>query len=261
VKTARTTESPFRLLRQTAGTPREIVGKFRRLLNALSGYVSSRRVDERISLLVERGYISSARVPNKVQLAVGGIDMLRFWISPAAAQYYELKGISFGFHQVLRVLDDPASMIDPIGLLSDRDVIIGHLMQVVHANPRYDLELLEAHEDGLDQLEMQITQMLDRTHPRALSIAAIVEDPDYHVRLLEYVRAYRSSRNAEAPVRENVVGDPKWEPIERTFGTLRAAMQYFAKMPATPAAGLRHLLTVKTFPLHLAVQVGDPSKS
>lgn len=237
-----------------------MIGKFARLLSALSGYASSRRIDRRLALLVERGYVSPARVPNKIQLAVGGIDMLRFWISPAAAQYYALKGISFGFHQVLRVLDDPASMIDPVGLLSERDVIIGHLMQVVHANPRYDLELLEAHPDGLAQLESQLTQMIERTHPRAASIAAIIEDPDYHARLLEYVRAYRSSRNAAAPVRENVVSDPKWEPIERTFGTLRASMEYFAKMPATPAAALRHLVTVKTFPLDLAAPA-DPSRS
>jgi len=252
-KTARTTESPLRLLAQAAGSPGEMILKLRRLVRALSGYVNRTTIDRRLALLVERGYIDRDRVPTRVQLAVGGLDMLRFWISPAAAQYYADKGIHFGFHQVLRILDDPASMIDPIGLLSDRDVIIGHVMQVVHANPSYDLQLLEAHDDGLDELESQVEAMIAGTHPRARSIGAIIEDPDYHARLLEYVRAYKRERNAHAPVRENVANDPKWAPIERTFGTLRNAMIYFSRMPSTMREAGLHLATVKAFPIHLAV--------
>jgi hypothetical protein len=251
--TARTTESPLRLLAQAAGSPREMLVKGRRLGTALSGYVNSRTLDRRLALLVERGYVDPARIPTRVQLAIGGLDMLRFWISPAAAQYYADKGIHFGFHQALRILDDPASMVDPIGLLSDRDVIIGHVMQVVHANPSYDLQLLEAHEDGLDELERQVEEMVAGTHPRARSIGAIIEDPDYHQRLLGYVRAYKRERDAAAPVRENVANDPKWAPIERTFGTLRNAMIYFSRMPTTIAGAARHLATVKAFPLELAV--------
>jgi hypothetical protein len=248
----RTTESPLRLLARTAGSPAELRDKLARLLRALAGYAGAETIDRRLARLVERGYVDPARVPTKVQLAVGGLDMLRFWISPAAAEYYASKGIHFGFHQVLRVLDDPASMIDPIGLLSDRDVVIGHLMQVVHANPRYDLELLEAHDDGLDALERQLGEMIAGTHPRARSIAAIIEDPGYHERLLRYVRDYRVSRDADAPVRENVARDPKWAPIERTFGTLTEAMRYFAKLPTTRRGALRHALTVRTFPMNLA---------
>ncbi|MDG2305742.1 MAG: hypothetical protein P8R42_14085 [Candidatus Binatia bacterium] len=45
-------------------------------------------------------------------------------IEPAARDYYEQKGISFGFQQLLRVLDDRVSIIDPTGFLSDRDTIV-----------------------------------------------------------------------------------------------------------------------------------------
>src|SRR5688572_33033133 len=103
-KTSRTTESPLRLLAQAAGSPREMLAKARRLVVALSGYVNSTTIDRRLELLVSRGYVDRERVPTRVQLAVGGLDMLRFWISPAAAQYYADKGIHFGLHQVLRVL-------------------------------------------------------------------------------------------------------------------------------------------------------------
>jgi hypothetical protein len=53
-------------------------------------------------------------------------------------------------------------------------------------------------------------------------------------------------------VRDNVSADPRWAPIERTFGTLPGAMGYFAKLPDTPAAAVRHLFTVRAFPLALA---------
>ena len=250
--TARTTEPAWRLLADAAGSPAEMAAKIRRLATALAGYADAHEIDDRLQRLVERGYIDPQRVPTKIQLVVGAVDMLRFWISPAAAQYYQSVGIHFGFHQVLRVLDDPASMIDPTGLLSDQDVIIGHLMQVVHANPCYDLQLLEAHADGLAELERQVRSMLDGTHPRMRSINAIVEDPGYHARLLEYVVAYRTDRAAAAPVRDNVTADPQWAPIEKTFGTLPSTMRYFAQMPSTVGDAMKHLRTVREFPLALA---------
>lgn len=250
--TARTTASAWQLLSQAAGGPVAMLGKLRRLVLALGAYADARGLDRRIQLLVERGYIAADAQPTRLQLIVGSLDMLRFWISPAAAQYYASKNIHYGFHQVLRVLDDPASMIDPTGLLSDRDVIIGHLLQVVHANPCYDLQLLEAHADGLEELEVQVGQMLAGTHPRQASISAIVEEADYHDRLLGYVRAYRASPDVDAPIRDNVRSDPHWAPIERTFGTVPRTMAYFAKMPRSLVGAVHHLRTVNAFPVELS---------
>ncbi|MEQ9321473.1 MAG: hypothetical protein RIF41_20075 [Polyangiaceae bacterium] len=254
--TARTTASPWRLLAQTAGSPSELGTKLRRLAVSVRRYADAAELDRRLGLLVERGYLAADAVPTRLQLAVGAIDMLRFWISPAAAQYYASKGIHYGFHQVLRVLDDPASMVDPTGLMSDQDVIIGHLMQVVHANPCYDLQLLEAHSDGLTELERQVRAMLDGSHPRAASIGAIVEEADYHARLLDYVVSYRADPvAAAAPVRDNVSADPKWAPIERTFGTLPSTLRYFASMPRTLPQAIEHLRRVNEFPAEL----GEPA--
>lgn len=252
MKTLRTTASPWRLLARTAGGPAALRDKGRRLVTAVARFGNSAELERRLRRLVERGYLAADAVPTRLQLAVGSVDMLRFWISPAAAQYYAEKGIHYGFHQVLRVLDDPASMVDPTGLFSDQDVIIGHLMQVVHANPCYDLQLLEAHEDGLAELERQVRALIAGTHPRTASIVAIVEEPDYHQRLLDYVVAYRADRNAAAPIRANVAADPHWRPIEQTFGSLPTTLTYFAKMPRTIAGAVRHLVEVRAFPVHLA---------
>ena len=257
---ARRTESPWTLMRQAAGTPREIADKLRRLAAALGTYGRGRELDARLGRLERLGFVD--RVPTWLQLLVGSVDMLRFWIVPAAEDYYGEQGIDFTFHQVLRFLDEPASLVDPTGFLSTADNIIGHLMQVVHANPAYDLQLLESHEDGLAELERQVVQMIAGTHPRARSIGAIVEDPGYHERLLGYVREYRADRAAEAPLRENVTQD-RFARIERTFGTLPAAMRYFAQLPADPLGAARHLVRVRQFPEHLGEPVagaraGDP---
>jgi hypothetical protein len=242
---ARLEKSPWRLMTDALGTPAQVAAKLQRLVKILDGYRHGRELDERLQRLRRRGLID--RIPSRVQLVVGSIDMLRFWITPAAADYYKAKGIHFGFHQVLRFFDEPASLADPVGFFSERDGIIGHLMQVVHANPVYDLQLLQMFDDGLDQLERQLEQMLDGTHPRAASIGAIVEEPDYHARLLEFVRAWRIDPSIPPLLRSNVAASASFTDVERTFGTLPAAMRYFATLPRDVVSAARHLLTVRAF--------------
>ncbi|MBK7972866.1 MAG: hypothetical protein IPK07_06155 [Deltaproteobacteria bacterium] len=171
--TARKTASPLRLLATAAGGPRQWRDKLARLAGTVALYASQREIDRRLARLAERGYLT--QIPTRAQLGFGGLDMVQFFIVPGAADYYETQGIDFRFHQVLRFLDDPVSVIDPVGLLSRRDTIIGHLMQVTHANPIYDLQILDMFDDGLEALERELEQMLAGTHPRAGTISAIVE--------------------------------------------------------------------------------------
>lgn len=249
-ETERLTELPWVLVKHATGSPRDLRQKVKKLVVALWLYGDDKRVEERLERLQRLGYIDG--VPNRVQRIIGAIDMMRFFIVPAAADYYDRKGISFRFHSLLRFLDDPASMIDPTGFNSTRDAIIGHVMQVVHANPIYDLQLLESFEDGLDEMQKQVEMVLDGTHPRTESIRAIVEDPTYHEQLLEHIKAYRDDRNAEPLLRENVAMNPKFRDVERTFGNVPGAMGYFARLPDTWRGGLRHLWEVEDFPRELA---------
>lgn len=239
MSTARRTEPALRLLRRAAGPLSGWPAKSARVAFLLGRYAGRRH---RIQLERLRALGLVDAVPNDVQLTVGAIDMLRFWISPAAADYYAEQGIDYTFHQVLRFLDDPAGLGDPVGFFSERDAIIGHLMQVVHANPVYDLQLLMLHDAGLDALERQLTEMLDGTHPRAHSISAIVEEPDYHQRLLDYVRVFRADPRSPPPLRKNIEG--RFDALERTFGSLPGAMRYFCRLPKRWPAGLAHLRQV-----------------
>lgn len=248
--TKRRSESPLTLIARAAGGRAAMAAKMARFAGILSAYTKGRELDARLSALVSGGIIDQA--PTRTQLVIGSIDMLRFWISPASSEYYESIGINYVFHQVLRFLDEPASLADPVGFFSTKDNIIGHLMQVVHANPRYDLELLGMWDDGLADLQAQVESMLAGTHPRGESIGAIVEEPGYHARLLDYVKAFRSDPAAPAPIRDNVAAGERWEDLERTFGSLRTAMRYFCKLPTDPLGAARHALTVREFPRELA---------
>jgi hypothetical protein len=252
--TLRTEAGPATLLRTALGGPREIAGKLRRLARTARLYADRREIPRRLEALAARG-LAPAR-PTRLQLLFGGFDMLRFMIEPASREYYAQQDISFGFHQLLRVLDDPVSMIDPTGFLSERDTIIGHLLQVTHLNPIYDVQLLECFPDGLDELERQVEQMLDGTHPRARTIGAIVEDAGYHRRLQGYVRAYRADPGAaEPPVREQALrSDPHFAAAERTFATLPGYLRYCAGLPRDLRALWRRARALERFPLGAAAR-------
>ena len=245
----RLTAPPLRLIAQAIGGPRQIVGKLQRLLRTLRLYVDRSEVDRRLRLLEAKGFIAVR--PTPVQILFGGFDMLRFVIVPASRDYYQQKGISFGFHQLLRVLDDPVSMIDPTGFLSDRDTIVGHVMQVVHLNPVYDLQLIQMFPDGLEDFERQVQSMVDGTHPRRATIDAIVEDGAYHARLLDYVRRFRADPSTPPPLRQEQTlrADPHFAAAERTFATLPGFIDYCATLPSRFGELLQRRRRLKRFPI------------
>lgn len=252
--TPRSTQRPLRLLRRAVGGRREILGKLARIGRTLGLWLDRGELERRMRALAARGFLADG--PGRAQIFYGGVDMLRFVITPAARDYYRQKGISFGFHQLLRVLDDPMSMIDPTGLLSDRDTIVGHLMQVVHLDPVYDLQLIQMFPDGLEDLERQVEQMVAGTHPRHATIAAIVEEPDYHARLLDYVRRYRQDPETP-PLRrrgQTLDSDPVFAAAARTFATLPGFMAYCCDLPRSPFALARRLLALRCFPVGRAAE-------
>jgi hypothetical protein len=247
-ESARLTSTPFQLIAQAIGGPRAIAGKVGRLGRTLRLYVDGAEIERRLRTLQAKGYID--RRPTRLQILFGGLDMLRFVIEPASRDYYQQKGISFGFHQLLRLLDDPVSLLDPTGFLSDRDTIVGHVMQVVHLNPVYDLQLIQMFPDGLEDFERQVQAMVDGSHPRARTIGAIVEDPDYHARLLAYVRQFRLDPDTPPPVRgeQTLRNDPTFAAAERQFATLPGFIQYCNRLPTGFGELWRRLRTTETYP-------------
>ena len=60
-----------------------------------------------------------------------------------------------------------------------------------------------------------------------------MEDPDYHARLLDYVRRYRADPRAEPPVRreQTLRVDERFRAAERTFATLPGFLRYCGRLP------------------------------
>jgi len=253
-RSLRQTASAWKLVRRVVGGPRAVAGKLQRMGRTLRLWLDREEVERRLRTLREAGLVREC--PSRAQLFFGGLDMMRFVVEPAAREYYDERGISFGFHQLLRVLDDPTSMIDPTGFFSDRDTIIGHVMQVVHFHPIYDLQLMEMWPDGLAEFERQVQAMVDGTHPRHGTIGAIVEEAGYHERLLDYVRRYRADPRTPELVRQQDAPrhDPAFAAAERTFATLPGFVAYCNRLPRARLALLRRLRRVRAFPLELAAE-------
>jgi hypothetical protein len=241
--TDRLKQAPLRLMLRAIGPPGVVLNKTQRFIITLFNTFYLPAQTKRLKRLKEIGFIE--KIPSQKQLWFGAYDMLRYFISPGAASYYKTRGINFTFHQVLRFLNDPSGISDPIGIRVPRDTIICHLLEVVHANPVYDLQLLDQFEDGLVEMEKQTAQMLEGSHPRYRSITAITEDPNYHQRLLSYVRQYRRDPSVQQMVRAS--GDARSNPnfllAECMFGTLPSAFRYFNRLPDDFSALLRHART------------------
>ena len=243
--TDRLNQHPVKLMFRAIGSPSVIINKSWRLATTLFNTFYIPNQNKRLKRLLDIGFLE--QIPSQKQLWFGAYDALRFFISPGAASYYETKKINFTFHQILRFLNDPSGIADPVGIRVPRDTIICHLLEVVHANPVYDLQLLDQFEDGLAEMEKQTAQMLDASHVRYNSIMAITEDKDYHARLLDYVKKYRENPAARQMVRASGLArnNPYFLLAECTFGTLPSSFRYFNKLPNNFSDLLKHARSEK----------------
>lgn len=250
--TDRQKQQPYKLALRALGSPATVANKIGRFSATIFNtfYVPNQK--KRLQRLKEIGFID--RIPSQKQLWFGAYDMFRYFVVPGAASYYKTKEINFKFHVFLRFLNDPSGLTDPIGIRAPKNTIIGHLLEVVHANPVYDLQLLDQFDDGLDEMEKQTLQMIHKTHPRYSSISAIIEDEKYYPELYEYIQKYR--KNPAAPQLIRASGDARKDDnfllAETMFGTLPSAFRYFNRLPNDLRSLIKHAKTEKVFNLKYA---------
>jgi len=113
----------------------------------------------------------------------------------------------------------------------------------------------EAIRNGADITKLdQVEAMVAGTHPRARTIGAIVEDPSYHARLLDYVRRFR--RDPATPplvhAEQTLRADPVFAAAERTFATLPGFVEYCGKLPRGVGELARRFRSLDRFPVELA---------
>lgn len=236
---------PLGALRTAIGDAPAVRAKLDRLARTAQTLVDRDEIARRLARLEARGYLEGR--PTVPQLLFGSWDMFRFALIPSSHIRNGLTGRRFWFHQLVRFLEDPASMLDPTGLLSERDTIVGHLMQVQHFNAAYDLELLEMFDDGLERLEEELVELLAGRHPRAATVRVTVEDPGYHAQLLEWTRAFRRLGPA-ADLDPEPTGPEAFARAEATFGTLKGFLGYCFELPRDPQVLLDRALALHELP-------------
>ena len=145
--------------------------------------------------------------------------------------FYESQGIPWVFHNVRRFLANPATMLDPVGLFSPRDVIIHHVLQTFHRHPLYDLVLLRAHVGGIEAMAEQAEQIVRGEHPHQRALESLIEDGGYHARLVRDIRAFAEAPHMPArPVPRDLLDDPFLMLAMDQFKDLAGLTRYAARL-------------------------------
>jgi hypothetical protein len=176
------------LLFDVIGGPRQNWDKLVQLAGLLVAFFRPGLLRRRLERLRALGHIEV--IPNMRQLLVAGRDQMIVSATQETKVFYKSQGIPWVFHNLRRFISGPATMLDPIGLFSPREVIVHHVLQTFHRHPLYDLVLLRAHEGGVEAMTEEAAQILAGTHPHQRALASLIEDGAYHQRLARDIREF-----------------------------------------------------------------------
>ena len=205
----------------------------RQLGGLLLGFLRPSRVRLRLERLRALGHLTS--IPTTSQILIAGRDQIILSASTETKMFYASQGIPWIFHNVRRFLSGPATVLDPVGLFSPRDTIIHHVLQTFHRHAIYDLVLLRAFPDGLEEMQRQADAMASGVHPHQRALASLIEDGSYHARLPGDVRAFRADpHEASRPLPAGLVGDPALMLAMDQFKDVRGFTDYAARLPVGP---------------------------
>ena len=218
----------------------------RKVLNAcctLQTTFNRKERRRRLRYLKDEGIIEE--IPTEWQIFLGAYEMLFSYIIPSNGEFYEHYDKNQYWLQFLRIFDEPSAMMDPTGLAVSRDMIISHILHVVHISVGYDVGLLHMFPGGIQELTSQLQAYVKGEHPRQASIAAVLERPDYPQRLLQALRLYEEDPEKHWKIVTYDTPDGCGELLEfglERFGTLGRLLNHALSLPRTPWASLMERL-------------------
>ena len=229
--------SRWRLLGDVVGGWRQNVDKLVQLAGLIAAFFRPALVRRRLERLQALGHIDAT--PTLRQLLVAARDQMIVGAAVETKLFYRSQGIPWVFHNVRRAIAGPATMLDPMGLLSPRDAIVHHVLQTFHRHPVYDLVLLCAYDGGVAEMKRQAAQIVAGTHPHQRALASLIEDGSYHARLPVDIAAFEADPHAPArPLPPGLVSDPHLMLAMDQFKDLRGFARYAARLDVGPGAGL-----------------------
>ena len=230
--------SRLRLLADVMGGWRQNLTKIVQLVAVLAAFFRPGLVRRRLERLRGLGHIDS--LPTLPQLLVAGRDQIMVSASEETKLFYRSQGIPWIFHNLRRFISGPATMLDPIGLFSPRDAIVEHVLQTFHRHPVYDLVLLRAHDNGVEELARQADEIVAGTHPHQRALTSLIEDGSYHARLPGEIAAIRADPHMPArDIPAGLVDDPEMMLAMDQFKDIRGFTSYAARLRAGIGDALR----------------------
>ncbi len=233
----------WRLLADVVGGWRQNGTKLLQLSSLLAAFLRPSLVRRRLERLRGLGHIDA--IPSWSQLLVAGRDQIMVSASEETKIFYRAQGIPWIFHNVRRFLAGPATMLDPVGLFLPRDAIVNHVLQTFHRHPVYDLVLLRAHEQGMEEMARQADQIVAGTHPHQRALASLIEDGSYHARLPGEIAAIRADPHIEArAIPVGLVDDAHMMLAMDQFKDIRGFTSYAARLNVSAGDAIRAWLFV-----------------
>lgn len=226
-----------------AGSLQRWPGKLKNAAMTLFNYLSPGVFSRRMESLEAQGVLDADKRPSRWQMMAGGIIMIQGVIAPDYNRFSGLTGTSAAKKNFLRVLMQPATLMDPFGLFTATpEVIIEHLMQTDHRDARYDFDLMHMWGNGAEELarlRREVESVRDKTHPHAEELAMTAETDDYFDRLIQYIDDYvKHGGKPPSMQREGVrlYHDRHGRELGTTFAGLRGFLEYCHGLPTSPFA-------------------------
>jgi hypothetical protein len=230
------------LFADVVGGLRQNWDKLRQLVSLVTAYFRPALVRRRLERLRALGQIDAQ--PTIAQLLCAGRDQMIVSAAEETRIFYRSQGIPWGFHNLRRFLSGPATMLDPIGLFAPRDALVQHVLQTFHRHPVYDLELLSAHERGVEEMSRQARQIQEGTHPHQRALTSLIEDGSYHARLPAEIAAFQADPHLAArPIPPGLVTDPHLMLAMDQFKDLRGYVRYASRLRVGMGAAIVAWLT------------------
>lgn len=235
--------SRWRLLRDVIGGPKQNWDKLKAVAIMLFTLLRPSIVHGRLRKLKSLGLCDVT--PTIPQLLVASRDQLSFSLSEETKIFYKAQGIPWVFHNFRRFLGFPTTMMDPLGFFSSRDTIIHHVLQTFHRYPLYDIVLLAAYEDGLDEMVKQAEQVRAGTHRHQRSLTSLMEDGSSHQWLPDVAKEIRDNIHiAPKPIPTDLVADNDLMLSMDQFKDLRGFTNYASRIETSTIGAILGFIPV-----------------
>jgi hypothetical protein len=184
-----------------------------------------RSARERLQFFVDQGLLDA--VPTSWQIAAGTIVMLPVVLGETPRGRAMSRRTILGqipLRAPLQMFYCPPQAVVGSGLTASRETVVRHVLSVYHEDGMltYDLQLVQSHPGGLDDLERRARAVVAGRGLLSRFLTSLVGGPGYHARVVELCVAARRFEYAVSPS------------LDARFATLTGFANFCRTLPTFP---------------------------